>query len=124
MNEKSAKAAGVRCSVWTEPFALNDRSLAEGDTTGKIKMILDERERLVGIQILGPHAGDLLCEWVAVMNGSVKLSVLASAVHPYPTLGEINKAVAGNFLATKIFSEKVRKTLKLFFSLKGRACEV
>ena len=124
MNEKSAKAAGVRCSVWTEPFALNDRSLAEGEATGKIKMLLDEKERPIGIQIFGPHAGDLLCEWVAVMNGRVKLSALVSAVHPYPTLGEINKKVAGNFLATKIFSEKVRKTLKLFFSLKGRACEV
>jgi pyruvate/2-oxoglutarate dehydrogenase complex dihydrolipoamide dehydrogenase (E3) component len=124
MNEKSAKAAGVKCSVWTEPFGMNDRSLAEGETTGKIRMLLDEKERPVGIQILGPHAGDLLCEWVAVMNGKVRLSALASAVHPYPTLGEINKAVAGNFLATKIFSEKVRKALKLFFSLKGRACEV
>ena len=71
MNEKSAKTAGVRCSVWTEPFGSNDRSLAEGEATGKIKMILDEKERPVGIQILGPHAGDLLCEWVAVMNGSV-----------------------------------------------------
>jgi pyruvate/2-oxoglutarate dehydrogenase complex dihydrolipoamide dehydrogenase (E3) component len=124
MNEKSAKAAGVKCSVWTEPFGMNDRSLAEGETTGKIRMLLDEKERPVGIQILGPHAGDLLCEWVAVMNGKVRLSALASAVHPYPTLGEISKTVAGNFLATKIFSEKVRKTLKLFFSLKGRACEV
>jgi len=50
--------------------------------------------------------------------GGVKLSTLASAVHPYPTLGEINKRVAGNLLATKIFSENVKRTLKFFFSLK------
>ena len=56
------------------------------------------------------------------MGGNVKLPTVASAVHPYPTLGEINKRVAGNFLATKIFSERVKKTLKFFFDLKGRAC--
>jgi hypothetical protein len=56
------------------------------------------------------------------MNGNVRLSTVASGVHPYPTLGEINKRVAGNFLATKIFSERIKKTLRLFFNLKGRAC--
>ena len=123
MNEKAAKEAGIRCSVWVEDFHDNDRSLAEGDATGKIKLILDEREKPVGVQILGPRAGDLLGEWVAVLNGKTALSTLASAVHPYPTLGEINKKVAGTFLSTKIFSEPVKKGLKLFFNLRGRACE-
>ncbi len=122
MNEKGAKAKGVNYSVWSEEFATNDRSLAEGERTGRIKMLLDDKERPIGVQILGPQAGDLVSEWVAVMNGKVKLSTLASAIHPYPTLAEINKRVAGNFLATKIFSEKVKKALKFFFSLKGRAC--
>src|SRR5271157_127349 len=122
MNEKSAKAKGINYSVWSDEFVNNDRSLAEGENTGKIKMLLDEKEKPIGIQILGPQAGDLLSEWVAIMNGKVKLSTLVSAVHPYPTLGEINKRVAGNLFATKIFSEKVKKALKFFFSLKGRAC--
>ena len=122
MNEKRARDSGVTCSVWTEEFKDNDRSLAEGERVGKIKMILNEKEKPIGIQILGPRAGDLLSEWVAVVNGGVKLSTLASAVHPYPTLGEINKRVAGTFLSGKIFSDKVRKGLRFFFHLKGRAC--
>jgi pyruvate/2-oxoglutarate dehydrogenase complex dihydrolipoamide dehydrogenase (E3) component len=122
MNEKMAKAAGIEYSVWTEEFKDNDRSLAEGEGVGKVKMLLNEKERPIGIQILGPRAGDLVSEWVAVVNGKVKLSTLASAVHPYPTLGEINKRVAGTFLSGKIFSEKVKKGLKFFFHLKGRAC--
>ena|GEM_PF-4239503 len=68
------------------------------------------KENIIGVQILGPNAGDLINEWVAVTSGKVKLSTLASAVHPYPTLGEINKRVAGAYLSPKIFS------------LKGRAC--
>jgi pyruvate/2-oxoglutarate dehydrogenase complex dihydrolipoamide dehydrogenase (E3) component len=122
MNEKTALKNGIDYSVWMEPFRDNDRSLAEAQTTGMIKMILDKKEKPLGVQILGPRAGDLISEWVAVLNGGVKLSTLASAIHPYPTLGEINKRVAGSFFAPKIFSDRIRKGLKLFFSLKGRAC--
>ncbi len=122
MNEKRASAAGIHYTVWTEEFRANDRSLAEGEETGKIKLLLDENEKPLGIQILGPHAGELLNEWVAVINGKVGLATLASAVHPYPTIGEINKKVAGNFISGKLFSEKVRKALHFFFSLRGRAC--
>lgn len=122
MNEKIAAEAGINCQVWIEEFKDNDRSLAEGETVGKIKMILNDKEKPIGIQILGPHAEDLLNEWVAILNGKVKLSTLASAVHPYPTIGEINKKVVGSYFSPKIFSEKVQKGLKFFFHLKGRAC--
>jgi pyruvate/2-oxoglutarate dehydrogenase complex dihydrolipoamide dehydrogenase (E3) component len=123
VNEKAARSANIDYSVWTEEFKNNDRSLAEGEKVGKIKMILDENEKPIGVQILGPHAGDLINEWVAVLNGKVKLSTLASAVHPYPTIGEINKKVAGTFFSPKIFSDKIKKSLKFFFHLKGRACD-
>lgn len=122
MNEKAAKAAGTDYRVWTEEFKDNDRSLAEGAPIGKLRMILDESEKPIGVQILGPKAGELLGEWVAIFNGKVRLSALASAVHPYPTLGEINKKVAGSLYSEKIFSSKVKKGLKIFFQLKGRAC--
>ncbi len=121
MNESSAGKAGIDYTVWTEEFRDNDRSLAEGESIGRIKMILNEKEKPIGVQILGPHAGDLLAEWVAVLNGKVKLSTLAAAVHPYPTIGEINKKVAGTFFSSKIFSAKIQKGLKFFFQLKGRA---
>ncbi|MBI5676077.1 MAG: FAD-dependent oxidoreductase [Nitrospirae bacterium] len=122
MNEKRAKAAGIGYSVWTEEFKSNDRSLAVGEETGKIKMLLDIRGKPLGVQILGPHAGELASEWIAILNGGVKLLTLAGAVHPYPTLAEINKRVIGNYFSGKIFSKKVKKTLKFFFNLKGRAC--
>lgn len=122
MNEKAAQAAGINTAVWTEEFKDNDRSLAEGEKEGRIKMILDEKEKPVGVQILGPRAGDLISEWVVTLNGKVKLSTLAAAVHPYPTIGEINKKVAGTFFSPKIFSDTIKKGLKFFFHLKGRAC--
>jgi len=122
MNEQAAQKAGLDYTVWGEEFATNDRSLADGEQTGKIKLLLDHRERPLGVQILGPHGGELIGEWVAALNGKTKLATLAAAVHPYPTLTEINKRVAGTVLAKKIFSAKVRKALTFFFNLKGRAC--
>jgi len=124
MNEIRAREAGIKYSVVMENFENNDRSLAEENRTGKVKLLLNEKEKPIGVQIFGPHAGDLISEWVAVFAAGMKLSTLAGAVHPYPTLGEINKRVAGNFLSTKIFSDTVKKGLKFFFNLKGRACDL
>jgi len=124
MNEKMAQAAGVEYRVWTENFKDNDRSLAEGEETGKIKLLIGEKGKPIGVQILGPHAGDLLAEWVAVLNGGMKLSGLAGSIHPYPTIAEINKKVVGAVFSEKIFSDKVKKGLKFLFSFKGRACDL
>lgn len=122
MNEKAAQQKGIEIKVWVENFKDNDRSLAEGQQKGRIKLVMDAREKPVGVQILGPRAGDLISEWVATLNGGVKLSAIAGAIHPYPTLGEINKRVVGSIFAPKIFSEHIQKGLKFFFNLKGRAC--
>jgi len=122
MNERAAAEAGIETRVWTEAFADNDRGLAERRTEGRIKLVLDKKEKPLGVQILGPRAGDLISEWVAALNGGVKLSTLAAAIHPYPTLGEISKRVTGSVFSPKIFSETVQKGLQFFFNLKGRAC--
>ncbi|MCB2192515.1 MAG: FAD-dependent oxidoreductase [Deltaproteobacteria bacterium] len=122
MSEKAAAAAGLEFTVWSEEFAANDRALAEGAGMGRIKLILDKSEKPLGVHILGAHAGELINEWVAVMGGGVKLSTLAGAMHPYPTLGEISKRVAGDVMAPKLFSDLVKKGLKIFFNTKGRAC--
>ena len=124
MNETMAQKAGIEYAVYTEAFKDNDRALAEGETVGCIKLLLDEKEKPIGVQILGPGAGNLISEWVAAFNGNVKLSTLAGAIHPYPTIAEINKRVAGTFLSPKIFSPTIKKGLKFFFNLKGRACHV
>jgi len=122
LSETAAAKAGIAVTVHTQRFEDNDRAQADGTPDGLIKMILDRSEKVVGVQILGPRAGDLLCEWVAVLGGGVKLSSLAQAVHPYPTLGEITKRVAGEFLAPKLFDGVAPKILKMVFGLKGRAC--
>ncbi|MBI9078114.1 MAG: FAD-dependent oxidoreductase [Pseudodesulfovibrio sp.] len=122
MNEKAANKAGLEYTVWEEHFADNDRAQAECEPDGKIKLILDKKEKPLGVQIVGVHAGELAAEWVVALNSRIGLSSLASSMHPYPTVSEINKRVAGKVLSSKLFSEKVRKTLGYIFDYKGRAC--
>jgi pyruvate/2-oxoglutarate dehydrogenase complex dihydrolipoamide dehydrogenase (E3) component len=123
MNQKSARQAGIEYSIWTEKFMDNDRALAERAPEGRIKLLIDKHDKPIGIQILGPHAGDLIAEWVAFFQGNRRLSALAGSVHPYPTLAEINKRAAGSVVAKKLFSDRVTKALKFMFNLRGRACE-
>ena len=122
MNEKRAKAAGVEYRSLEAPFREVDRALAEGETEGKIKVLVTPSGRILGCQIVGHHAGELLHEWVAAINGGVKLSTVAGAIHAYPTLAEISKKAAGSFYAEKLFSDRTKKILRFLFDLKGRAC--
>ncbi|MEW5737171.1 MAG: FAD-dependent oxidoreductase [Thermodesulfobacteriota bacterium] len=121
MNESAAKKAGVPFKIIVEDLGENDRSLAEGNGSGKLKLLLDKSDKPLGVQILAPHAGDLLAEWVAVMGGGVKLSALAGAIHPYPTMAEASKKAAADLFAPRLYSDNVRKALRFLFQLKGRA---
>lgn len=122
LNEKRAAAAGVEYRVLEAHFREVDRALAEGETEGKIKVLISPSGALLGCQIVGHHAGELIHEWVAAVNGNVKLSTLAGAIHAYPTLAEISKKAAGSYYSEKLFSDRTRKILRFLFDLKGRAC--
>lgn len=121
-NEKRAKKEGLEYRVWEEQYAENDRAQAEGKTKGKIKLLVSPGGKLLGCQIIGAHAGELIHEWVIAVSGGVKLSTIAGSVHIYPTISEISKRVAGKIFAEKIFSERTKSILKFILSFKGRAC--
>ncbi|TIH18610.1 mercuric reductase [Marinifilum sp. JC120] len=119
MNEKAAQNLGIKYKTVIEEFSSSDRALAEGEGQGRIKLLLNDSEKPIGCQIAAVHAGELLSEWVAAVNGKVGLATLAGAIHPYPTLAEMNKKVAGKLLGEKLFSDRVSKILKLLFSYRG-----
>ncbi|MDD5167612.1 MAG: FAD-dependent oxidoreductase, partial [Syntrophales bacterium] len=122
LNEKRAQSRGIEYRIVEERFVENDRSLAEKELRGKIKLLQDKKERLLGCQIVGPRAGELIHEWIIAVAGGVKMSTMAGAVHIYPTLSEISKRVAGHVYADKLFSDRTKSILRFLFSLKGRAC--
>ena len=122
LNEKRARKEGMDYQIIEEHFVDNDRALAEGEMLGKIKILLSPNGKILGCQIIGAHAGDLIHEWVIAITGGVKLSSMAGAVHIYPTMSEISKRAAGKYFSGKIFSDTTKNILRLLFNLKGRAC--
>ncbi len=119
-NEKRAREKGLAYEIYKEEFKNNDRALAEGEPDGFLKILINKRRKVIGVQMIAAHAGELIHSWVVALNGRVKLSTLAQAIFAYPTLSEIMKRASGNFLSLCLFNEKTKKILKFLFGLKGR----
>lgn len=72
-----------------------ERAVMQGQTSGQIKLLVDDEGRLLGGHILGPRADDLLAPLVLAMHASLPVAQLASALLPYPTLSEGLRWAAG-----------------------------
>ncbi len=99
LNEEMAKQKGIVYKIYRYEFTSLDRALAEGQNRGFIKILTDTSRRLIGVQIVGLHAGELIHEWVAVLNGKMDIGRIEKSIHIYPTLAQINKKVSGTYLS-------------------------
>jgi pyruvate/2-oxoglutarate dehydrogenase complex dihydrolipoamide dehydrogenase (E3) component len=107
--------AGARALTW--PFAENDRAIAEGNTAGMVKLVVDRRGRLAGAGIVGPGAGEMIGLYALALAQRTKLSALAGLVLPYPTRSEAGKRAVGAMFAEKIFAAGPRLLVKLLARL-------
>lgn len=77
------------------PFSANGRARAMGKTEGRVKVLAhQETDRVLGVHIIGPRAGDLIAEAVAAMTYGASAEDLARTVHAHPTLAEAVKESA------------------------------
>ena len=83
MTEAEARAAGLSVSVLRWPLADNDRAVAEGDTTGLVKLVV-ARGRVVGAGILAPTAGEMIGTWTLAIAERTRLSRLAGMIVALP----------------------------------------
>ena len=100
----------VRALKWS--FAENDRAQAEQATEGLIKVVVGARGKILGASIAGLHAGELLQPWVLAISQGLKIGAMANIIAPYPTLGEVNKRVAGSYYTPSLFSERTKKIVR------------
>lgn len=96
--------AGPEHKILRWPFAENDRAIAEADTTGMVKLVLDAKNNLVGAGITGKGAGEMIGLYALMLAQGIKLSALAGLVLPYPTRTEAGKRAAGALFAEKLFA--------------------
>ena len=77
-----------------------------------IKVITKPKGQVLGVSVVGPHAGELLLVWSLVITHKLKISAVANLIAPYPTLSEVNKRVAGSFFTPMLFSERTRRFVR------------
>ena len=94
-------------------FDENDRAQTEHETQGKIKIITNKRGKILGVTIVGSHAGELILPWVMALREKKTLRSFMDTIIPYPTLNEISKQVASDFYAPKLFAKNVRWLVNL-----------
>lgn len=93
-------------------FEDNDRAVAEGQLTGKIKLITTKKGKVLGVSILGLNAGELLAPWIDLINRGNSVKALTKNIIPYPTLSDINKQVVGEYYKPILFTLGVRRLVK------------
>lgn len=98
INEQEAKERKIDYEVTRYGMEELDRAIADGVDNGFVKVLTAPgTDRILGVTIVGEHAGDLIAEYVLAMKHKLGLNKILGTIHIYPTLAEANKAVAGQW---------------------------
>ena len=119
LNETRAKEKNIEYHMSMFPFEYQDRALAESENKGFIKLLLGSGDTLLGCQIVGPHAGELIHEWIVAYNAKIPLKKLSRMVHVYPTLAMANQQAAGEYLGSKFLNPRTRWWLRKIFGYRN-----
>lgn len=93
--EEELKAAGVNYKKGSFPYSANGRARAIDETDGFAKILTDAAtDRILGVHIIGAHAGDLIAESAVAMAFKASAEDVARASHAHPTLAEVVKEAA------------------------------
>ena len=102
LNEQEAQAQGIAYELTRYDIDDLDRQIcdegASADTHGFVKILtVPGQDKILGVTIMGTHAGDLLAEYVLAMKHGLGLNKILGTIHTYPTLSEANKYAAGEW---------------------------
>jgi len=98
LNEQDANARDVAHEVTVYGIDDLDRAIADGNAEGFVKVLTAPgSDRILGVTIVGSHAGDLLAEYVLAMKHGLGLNKILGTIHIYPTMAEANKFAAGEW---------------------------
>ena len=98
LSEDEAKNQGIAYEITRYGIDDLDRAIADSEDHGWIKVLTKPgSDKLLGVTIVGSHAGDLLAEYVLAMKHGLGLNKILGTIHTYPTMSEANKAAAGEW---------------------------
>ncbi len=111
--EEELKKSGDAYQVGVFPFAANGRAMAAEDTAGIVKIIADKKtDRILGMHIIGPSAGDLIAQGVIAMEFAGSSEDLALTVFAHPTVSEAVHEAALDTLGRAVHIAKKRRPAK------------
>lgn len=98
LSETEARERGISFEVTRYGIDDLDRAIADATAHGFVKVLtVPGKDRILGVTIVGEHAGDLLAEYVLAMKHGLGLKKILGTIHIYPTLAEANKYAAGEW---------------------------
>ena len=98
LNETEAREQGIAYELSRYDISDLDRAIADGEAAGFVKVLTAPgSDRILGATIVGYHAGELINEFVMAMKHGIGLNKILGTIHIYPTLGESNKFLAGEW---------------------------
>ncbi len=98
LSEKEAEEKGIEVEVTKYGIDDLDRAIADGENHGFVKVLTPlGSDKILGVTIVGVHAGELLAEFVLAMKWNLGLNKILGTIHAYPTFSEANKYVAGEW---------------------------
>ena len=98
LNEQEAREQGIPHEVTRYGIDDLDRAIADSAACGFVKILtVPGKDRILGVTIVGEHAGDLLAEFVLAMKYGLGLNKILGTIHTYPTWAEANKYAAGEW---------------------------
>jgi len=110
LTENEAKEKNLEISVAKFPWAASGRSLTLGRTDGLTKLIIEPKtERILGMGIVGPGAGDLIAEGVLAIEMGANVTDIKLSIHPHPTLSETIMESAEVFFGQSTHMYKPKK---------------
>ncbi|WP_299810402.1 FAD-dependent oxidoreductase [uncultured Roseibium sp.] len=102
---------GDKARVLAAEYSGNDRAQAEGETTGRLKLIAGPGGRLLGADIVGAHAGEIVNLLSLALSKKMTMKDLAGFIAPYPTLGELVRRAAISYYAEAPKNVWVRRAI-------------
>ena len=121
LNVQEANEKGIEYEVTMFGFPELDRAITDEADHGFIKVLtVPGKDRILGVTIVGEHAGELISEFVLAMKQGIGLNKILGTIHVYPTMAEVNKYVAGKWRREHAPEHILQWAARLHNFLRGR----
>ncbi|AEE26892.1 dihydrolipoyl dehydrogenase family protein [Francisella hispaniensis] len=120
VGQNIAQAQTQGAKVLKLSYQNNDRAVASLATNGLIKIAISKKGYILGATIIGENASELIVQWTLAIKNKLKIKDMASHIVAYPTLSELNKRIAGSYFTPKLYSNKVRRLVRLLMKVFGK----